>query len=139
MKWSDIQLSYLSGIIDGEGCFHIGRPGGKTHTLRLFVMNTSLPLIDYLYFTYGGWQYSRKIENKNWKIRHEWFVDRKIIDELLPLIYPFLIVKKEACEVAMEFRKTFPKIRTYHKIPEEIVSIREDCHHRMQILNKKGP
>jgi hypothetical protein len=40
MKWTDTQLSYLAGIIDGEGCFCIQRPGGKSHTLRLFVMNT---------------------------------------------------------------------------------------------------
>ena len=139
MRWTDTQLSYFAGIIDGEGCFNIGCRGKKTYTLRLFVMNTSKPLIDYLHTNFGGWKYSRQRENKKWKIRHEWFVDRQVIDEILPLIHPFLIVKKEACEVAMDFRKTFPKVRTYHKIPDEVLCIREDCHHRMQILNKKGP
>ena len=83
--------------------------------------------------------YSRQRENKNWKIRHEWFVDRKVVDELLPLIYPFLIVKKEACEIGIEFRKTFPQVRYYHRIPDGIFDIRENCHRRMKILNKKGP
>lgn len=139
MKWTTEQMAYLAGIIDGEGCFYIQRPGGKTHTLRLFVMNTSKPLIDYLYRSYGGWQYSRKKENSTWKTRHEWFVDRDIIDELLPLIHPFLIIKKEHCEIAMDFRKTFPKVRDYHRIPLESVAIREECHRRIRVLNKKGP
>lgn len=139
MRWNKTELSYMAGIIDGEGCFNIQRPGGKTHTLRLFVMNTSKPLIDYLYKTYGGYQYSRKKENSTWKIRHEWFVDREILDELLPLLIPYLIVKKEHCEIAIKFRKTFPKIRTYHTIPVDMVHIREDCHRRLKILNKKGP
>ena len=139
MKWTETQLAYLAGIIDGEGCFYIQRPGGKNHTLRLFVMNTAKPLIDYLYQTYGGWQYSRKKENSTWKIRHEWFVDRQIVDELLPLIHPYLVIKKEHCEIAMEFRKTFPLIRNYRKVPQEWLDIRVECHRRIKILNKKGP
>jgi hypothetical protein len=138
MKWTLTELAYLAGIIDGEGCFHICNPGGKTHTLRLFVMNTSKPLIDYLYKTYGGFQYSRKKENSNWKIRHEWFVDRAIVDELMPLLGPYLIIKKEHLEVAIEFRKTFQS-RDYHKVPDDIRLVREDCHRRMRFLNKKGP
>lgn len=139
MKWTDTELAYLAGIIDGEGCFYIQRPGGKSHTLRLFVMNTFKPLIDYLYKTFGGFQYSRKKENSTWKIRHEWFVDRETLDELLPLLRPYLINKKEHLEIAIEFRKTFPKIRTYHRIPYEFVAIRVDCHRRIKVLNKKGP
>lgn len=139
MKWIDTELAYLAGIIDGEGCFYIQRPGGKSHTLRLFVMNTFKPLIDYLYKTYGGFQYSRKKEGSTWKIRHEWFVDRANLDELLPLLRPYLINKKEHLEIAIEFRKTFPKVRNYHRIPDKFVAIREDCHRRIKILNKKGP
>ena len=140
MKWTDIELSYLAGIIDGEGCFCITIPDGKNHTLRMFVMSTSKCLIDYLYKTYGGFQYSRKKENSTWKIRHEWFVDTKILDELLPLLKPFLIIKKEQCEIAITFRKTFLKgPRKYHKVPKDLRLIREECHHHMKILNKKGP
>ena len=139
MKWTQLELAYLAGIIDGEGCFCIQNPGGKTHTLRLFVMNTFKPLIDYLYKTDGGFQYSRNVEDPRRKIRHEWFIDTHIVDEILPLLRPFLIVKKEQLEVAIEFRKTFPKKRSYHRVPNEFILIREDCHRRMRILNKKGP
>lgn len=139
MKWSKTQLAYFAGIIDGEGCFCIQIPGNKSHTLRLFVMSTSKCLIDYLFQTFGGYQYSRKIEKLTWKIRHEWFVDREILDELLPLLRPYMVIKKEHLEVAIEFRKTFPKIRNYHKIPNEFILVREDCHRRMRLLNKKGP
>ena len=139
MKWTETQLAYLAGIIDGEGCFYIAKPGGKTHTIRLFVMNTHKPLIDYLFETYGGFQYSRKKENSTWKIRHEWFVDRANIDELIPLLIPYLINKKEHAIIAIEFRKTFQKNRPYYKVPDEFVAIREDCHRRIKILNKKGP
>lgn len=140
MKWTDIQLSYLAGIIDGEGCFCITKPGNKTHVIRLFVMNTFKPLIDYLYKTYGGFQYSRKKENRTWKIRHEWFVDSQILDELLPLLKPFLINKKKHCDIAITFRKTFLKEKSkYHKVPDHIRLIREQCYIHMKVLNKKGP
>jgi len=103
-------------------------------------MSTSKSLIDYLYKTYGGFQYSRKRENKAWKIRHEWFVDTKILDDLLPLLQPFLIIKKEHCGIAITFRKTFLRgNRKYHHIPDDLQLIREECHRHMQVLNKKGP
>lgn len=139
MKWTETELAYLAGIIDGEGCLCIQRPGNKTHTLRMFVMNTFKPLIDYLYKTYGGFQYSRKKENNTWKIRHEWFVDTKILDDLLPRLLPYLINKKEHAEICIEFRKTFPKIRGYRTIPPDLIAIREACHRRIKVLNKKGP
>ena len=140
MKWSATELAYLAGIMDADGCFYIGQPGQKTHTLRLFVMSTSKCLIDYLYKTYGGFQYSRKIEKLTWKIRHEWFIDRQVLDELLERLKPYLIIKKEQCEVAITFRKTFLRgKRKYHKIPEDLLVIRNQCHQRMRLLNKKGP
>ena len=137
MRWTHIELAYLAGIIDGEGCFYIGKPGGN-YTLRLFVMSTSKCLIDYLYKTYGGFQYSRKKENSSWKIRHEWFVDTQILEELLPLINPYLIIKHEHCQVAIEFRKTYPKSKSRPRVSDEVHSIRESCHLRMKSLNKKG-
>jgi hypothetical protein len=138
MKWNNTELAYLAGIIDGEGCFYIGKPGGH-YTLRLFVMSTSKCLIDYLYKTYGGFQYSRKKENSSWKIRHEWFVDTLILEDLLPLLREYLIIKKEHLEVAIEFRKTYPKFGKRPRVSNEIISIRDNCHLRMKFLNKKGP
>jgi hypothetical protein len=137
MKWTDTELAYLAGIIDGEGCFYIGKPGGQ-YTLRMFVMSTSKCLIDYLYKTYRGFQYSRKKENSRWKVRHEWFVDTHILEDLLPLLRPYLIIKKEHLEVAIEFRKTFSKVRNYRPISPDLIAVRDACHLRMKVLNKKG-
>ena len=135
MTWSDTQLAYFAGIIDGEGCFYIQQPGGRTHTLRLFVMSTTEELIDYLHKTYGGFKYSRKRENPRWKIRHEWCVDRSNLDLILPLIRPYLIVKQKHCDIAIEFRKTFLNGRRYRNIPVEIMNIREECHRQIRVLN----
>ena len=42
-----------------------------------------------------------------WKTAWNWVLNRPNTLNFLNQIYPFLIVKKEKCKIAIEFRKTF--------------------------------
>jgi len=139
MNWNIKQLAYLAGIIDADGCISIGRTGKlprRDFNVRMYVMCTDKNLINWLHQTFGGLTYSRKRENIKWKIRYEWFAERKTLDILLPKLIPFLIIKKDRAKIAFEFRKTFAKRQS--PLPKDVRTFREKCFHKLKSLNSRG-
>jgi hypothetical protein len=137
--WSGAQLSYLAGIIDGEGTMYIQRRldnGSWTYWTRLQVCNTNRKLIDWIHQTFGGLIYKKERSHikRNWKTQFEWYSKISMVDVLLPLLYPYLIVKKPQAEVMMEFRKTFAPRKT-RKLTIEMQSFREECMAKLKHLN----
>ena len=124
--WSDGQLGYLAGIIDGEGCIRIDRTkAGKTckrpyiFFLLLTVSNTDSLLCQYLKQTYEGYTYP--LYHNKYNEKHstcwEWRITGYRAAALLKLVYPYLRVKKQQAEIAMEFQEKRKKPRgSYHKL-----------------------
>src|SRR5271157_2596022 len=108
--WSDVQLAYLAGIIDGEGSFYICRRlnYGKyfSYHPRFQVVNTNREVMEWIKNTFGGLIYDkpRIKHNPKWKMQIEWITTVGLMDQLLPLIIPYLIIKKPHALVMMEFR-----------------------------------
>ena len=84
-------LIYLAGIIDGEGCVKINRQA------RCEITNTSKELIDWLYNTFGGHTYTTK-QITSRKLQYRWVLRKLEIKKLLPLVLPYLKIKKEEAE-----------------------------------------
>lgn len=140
--WTNEQLAYFAGIIDGEGTIYIqqrNRPDAIDYFPRFQIVNTDHNLMDWIQKTFGGLLYTknRSKHNKKWRTQYEWYTTRKIIDVLLPLVIPYLIVKKPQAEIMLIFRQTFKK-RINLKVSHEVQSIRDECRHKMQALNKRG-
>lgn len=138
MIWSETQLAYLAGIIDGEGTFYIGKINPRKFTSRIYVVNTDKRLIDWLHQNFNGSCYTRNsIKNPHWKTRYEWVLDKAQIDSVCKKILPFLIVKKQHAEAMIKFRQTF----IHHKRPrisDEILNFRNNCHEKMKKLNHRS-
>lgn len=139
------KLAYLAGIIDGEGSIMLWKseidPKRRGQfNLRINVTSTDKCLTDWLYENFGGHTYecnapSRKAK-PNWKKQYIWSVDRPSILKFLKDIYPFLLIKKERCEIAIKFRETFEK-RERH-LTEETFNIRLYLFNQMKHLNTRG-
>ncbi len=137
--WTEAQLAYLAGIIDGEGSVYIQRSMDKgtwTYWPRFQVTNTNRKLMEWIHETFGGLIYDkpRKQHNPTWKMQIEWYTKISSMDILIPLILPYLINKKPHVEIMMEFRKTFIK-KANKKLSPEVQTFREECMLKIRHLN----
>src|SRR5579864_844639 len=119
-KYTDLQLSYLAGIIDSCGSMYISliHAKSKTHLphyqTKLEISNTDENLINWLSNTFGGKKYEYipkpSIKNARKKL-YRWILTNEIL-LLCSKVLPFLISKKRQCEIMIEMRKTYIKINT---------------------------
>ena len=96
--------------------------------------------MDWLYENFGGIIYelnapSRKA-NPHWKKQYVWNVYRPNILQFLKDIYPFLVIKKERCEIAIKFRETFAKRE--RNLSKETFDLRFTLYQQMKHLNTRG-
>jgi len=138
------KLAYLAGIIDGEGSLLLwmnksSQKSGQFN-LRVNVTSTDKCLVDWIFDNFGGSIYecnspSRKCQPK-WKKQYVWQINRPEMLQFLENIYPFLIIKKERCEIAIKFRKTFSKRE--RNLSKETFNIRLEMFEKMKHLNSRG-
>lgn len=137
--WKQTELAYLAGIIDGEGTIYIQKVNRKTffdYFPRIQIVTTTPNLMYWIRDTFGGIVTcrDRSTENRNWKPQYTWYTTRKIMDQLLPLLHPYLIVKKKQVEVMIEFRKTFTQ-KESKKISHDIFEFRDECMIKIRHFN----
>lgn len=92
-------VSYISGYIDGDGCFSIAK-GYYPHLkyrAEIIVISTSEPLIDHFYKSFGG----SKSKDVNRPIGHKpilrWSITHENALEFSKLIFPYLVERKHQC------------------------------------------
>ena len=118
-KHSVAEIAYLAGIIDGEGCIDIGHTkqgkygnGYQWHSM-LKVTSCDEELIIWLENTFGGQRDSRyRWTSKKAFTRpvYNWQATGLMLDYLLPLVKPYLIIKKKQCEIMIRYRLTSKNI-----------------------------
>lgn len=138
-------LAYFSGIVDGEGCFYIGYiKQGKYcrcqqfHTL-ISIANNEEILIKWLDETFrqsSDSRYKYVSKRKFEKPTYRWTAGGKLLDFLLPKIYPLLRIKKPHCKVMMEIRKTFKNWGS-KSLPDHIITKRINLMKQMRKLNSR--
>lgn len=140
--WTDTQLAYLAGIIDGEGCVYIytrkTRDNYTDFFPRLQLITTSKDLHDWIHSIFGGMVFARKISNPKWKPRFEWYTTRNLLDKILWQILPYLVIKKRQVEILIEFRKTFEIHYGSKGVPDHIIELRKTLYSQLRVLNKRG-
>lgn len=86
-------LSYLAGIVDGEGCvgYHSNGNGGTRFVVE--VKMTYEPIIDWLKNTYGGAKCYKPSTNPRWKDQWRWRIQGKAALALYAKLQPYLKLK----------------------------------------------
>ena len=141
----DTQISYLAGIIDGEGCFYLGHVkqgkygnGLQWHSM-IKVTSCDEELIIWLENTFGGSKDSRyRYTSKQAFTRpvYNWQATGVMLDYLLPKIYPYLIIKPRQCDVMIRYRLTSKNIGS-KRLPPEITERRLELLNEMRNLNSR--
>lgn len=134
------KLAYLAGIIDGEGSIMIQIQGKNKsrkinyYSIRLLIINTYKPLMDWLLLNFGGNVIKRKkIENR--RLCYVWHSFSFNASNTLEKCLPFLIEKKRHAEIIIEFMKVKPE-GTYYVTPE-IQQYREFLYNQLKKINSK--
>lgn len=122
-------LAYLAGLVDGEGCIYVGKhfnhPQKKTrYRLRLQVTNTNKIIPEIFQQEFGGWIYQHNPKDKTWKVRYDWVISDKKAENVLKILLPYLLIKKQQVKLALTLRQK----------GSDKIKICEELH----CLNRKG-
>lgn len=99
------KLSYLAGLIDGEGCISISQWDGQP-SVRLFVINTDYRLMKWLVANFGGRVSKKTLSMRNQKDTYSWAPSSKAhMQEVLVSVRSYLVLKQRQADHALEFMR----------------------------------
>lgn len=103
------QVSYIAGIVDGEGSIMLtGRSSGSI-ALNLSISNTCKPLVDWLSEATGTGQVTTVDHQKYGRTQnrtgYQWKVHGDTAENLIRQMLPYLVVKKTQANLALEFQE----------------------------------
>lgn len=140
---TDFKIGWTAGMIDGEGSICIARRKRKTgrihHDLQIQICMTDEPTVDHLQELWGGsicFIDTSHYGNGTWKDQFKWIIASSTAEEVLRVVLPHLVTKKPQAELALEFRQTIGV--KGKRVTPETFAIREEYHHRLRKLNRKG-
>ena len=130
-------LSYMAGIIDGEGCIAINGSERKQQ-LVITVANSSELLIQWITLHFGGHVGIDYRENEKHRNSYWWRLYGHATEPFLKSILPYLIIKKPQAELVLEFLKILPPIGGRTLVTDEFWAIRDGFVQQLKQLNKRG-
>ena len=133
-------ISYLAGLVDADGCIQIMRRKnqGKSHfSVRLSVSQVSEQIPIWIMRNFGGRLDRFVVSKERRQPIYRWQCESLKAKEVLTLIEPYLILKKERALLALKFQSTIGFRGFSDKITHEVFELRESIFKEMKILNSK--
>ncbi len=144
-SWTDTDLAYFAGIIDGEGCFCLHKSGDRAvFGADLSVGNTDPRLVHWIQARFGGRILRRQFADKRCKVFYHWRLASRDLDAVTLAVLPYLVIKRDQAELMLAYRKTIvPRGRGQRNKHVSVMSSdeiqhRRDLVSRMAVLNKRG-
>ena len=145
IKLTDVELGYLAGMIDGEGCINYYKSKSKsskigyTFVARLFITNTNLECLLYLQRLFGFGALRERTKQarrkKSWNLD---FAPRET-RVILEAVQPYLIIKKQQAQLMIEFLKScvWGRKRGF-VLSQSVIDCRHKLFNTMKDLNHRG-
>jgi len=147
---SQSDLAYTAGLVDSEGCFRIQhwqpkRKGrNESWVVTLEIGNSKFPIFPWLIERFGGTCIFRSPKKQTQSPMIIWSLRSDSLFQILPLIIPYLRVKKERCEKIGQFHQTGLMVggdrhsSTFKDRIMDILTTRRKLFEEFKILNRKG-
>ena len=87
-----MNLAYVAGFVDGEGCINFARSRKQTFP-RLLVVNTNRAILGKLKDRFGG-DIQPQAKHNGWKQAYQWRISNGKCVECLKNISPWIEIKK---------------------------------------------
>lgn len=112
IKLTAIEAAYIAGFFDGEGCVTIHRDRSKgargirinrNYVMSIKIGQSSKPVLDWIHARVGGSINERRnpVKKRVWTFTIRSNNAKRLLVDMLP----FLIVKREQAEAAIEFQE----------------------------------
>jgi hypothetical protein len=140
MTWSETDLAYMAGIIDGEGTISARRrknqQGARYVDFMLSVANTDERLIRWIHERFSGsidfrQQRQSDIHKPLWR----WTTSATNGELVIVAVRPYLVIKQAQADLYLELRET---IGNGYMLTDEIKAKREELVTELHRLNKRG-
>jgi len=139
------KLSYLAGIVDGEGSIIInkdkarrGRTSkqnrGESHALLISMGNTNSEVVRWIEERFGGGTY-RQRRNRPRRDVYFWRVWGIEAYKLLKKIRPFLVIKRKQAELGITFQESCKRSSWNSRRPMWLVERERNFKEEMSKLN----
>lgn len=137
---SETDKAYLAGLVDGEGSIVIEYCNNRRNTkLRMNVTNSHIGTLQELKNLFGGYLYVRQDKRINHKPIGQLGFTAKQAREILVAIYPYLKIKREQANLALQFAETLlPPHNNGRRLTEDELSFRASLKNQISKLNKRG-
>lgn len=132
-----VDIGYLAGLIDGEGCITIQKnamrtKGNYSYSLRIAIGMQDVKTIKYIHELFGGNFYCDK--NRGCGETNRWYCSGDDVGEILKLIVPYLHEKKTQAELALDYLEVVGAGRSGYERPLLEKELQELYHIKMKIL-----
>lgn len=144
MIWTDTDLAYFAGIIDGEGNFCLHNQGTHVFSCSLSVGNTDPRLAQWLMARFGGRLHRQQMKDPRCKLFYRWSLASRDITPMITAVLPYLVLKKDQAELMLAYRKTIvprggmKRVKNVQVMREVDTLHRQALHAKMSLLNKRG-
>ena len=102
---SPLELAYLAGLIDGEGCIMMRRDGRRRihqYTLALVVTNEHKGTLEWCSSLFGGYIYDQSQTQQHHKKIYNWTINSTAAHAVLVAVIPYLQIKKDQAQLVID-------------------------------------
>jgi hypothetical protein len=146
---TDLEVAYMAGLIDAEGCFRVKKWSVKNKPNPVFAIcleigNTKKAFFEWILMRFGGTLVFVEAKTENRKHSCIWTLSSKRLNFFINRFCSYLKIKKPVCEKIIEFFKTnLPNGGDRHsdafkKTYSAILEVREKIISDIHSLNAKG-
>lgn len=148
MNKDEILLSYLAGIIDGEGTISIMKHKPRSHPdwsgtydayVRVGMTDKNIPKLFLDTFGVGALNLESRAGSMARDVWRYTCSGNKGVVPIVEALYPYLKLKKEQCKLVLELLKgrdmTFKRV---DRMPQKEIEFREDIFIKIRKLNERG-
>ena len=142
LEMSKLHPAYVAGFIDGEGCIRIdkSKSAGRStcYKIEIIVANNDQSILLQLQEQYGGYMRHSKFGTQK---AYYWSLYGSPAETFLYEILPYLQVKLEQAEAALEFQKVKTKAipAPGKRLSEEELTLRDSYYWRIKELKSSKP
>jgi hypothetical protein len=141
---SETDKAYAAGFFDGEGCVDIRyrtTHGGKYERfeLRIHIPQIAVGVLEWMKEKFGG-----SVDAHGGPKCSRWLMTGPEAAGFLETVMPYLNVKRQQAETALQFAATFPERRKsngragFERVPAQIREQRLHCFLRLREIRKEG-
>ena len=137
-----MNIAYVAGFIDGEGCVSIGVAKKRYVCPNIQVSNTNLTVLKLFKEQFGGSIQNRLDKRKNRRPSWTWWIAANKALKVLEEVKPFLIIKKPQAEILLGLKRCSLKRnklgRLVRRMTPEIIKDNFERVAAIRKLNKRG-